>query len=107
MASIQAKNINHPDHTENLNATKYNLIRDAIHAVLPTDSGMSFSDMEQGVHEHLAGVDFPPELFPKAGSVRWYCKTVQLDLEARGEIERLPKTSPIQLRRIVQAESED
>jgi len=104
MASIKAKNVNHPGYTENLNAQKYNLIRDAIHAVLPTEGGMTFSDMEAGVHAHLAGIDFPPELFPKSGSVRWYCKTVQLDLEARGEIERLPKTSPMQLRRIEQAD---
>jgi len=100
MASIKAKNVNHPGYSENLNEQKYTLIRDAIHAVLPTESGMTFNDMEAGVHKHLDGVDFPPELFPKPGSVRWYCKTVQLDLEARGEIERLPKTSPMQLRRI-------
>ncbi len=100
MASIKAKNVNHPGYTENLNEQKYNLIRDAIHAVLPTDKGMTFSDMETAIHAHLAGIDFPAELFPKEGSVRWYCKTVQLDLEARGEIERLPKTSPMQLRRI-------
>jgi hypothetical protein len=31
--------------------------------------------------------------------VRWYCKSVQLDLEAKGLIERLPKQSPIRLRK--------
>lgn len=101
MASIKAKNINHPGYTENLNEQKYNLIRDAIHAVLPTEGGMTFTAMETAVHRHLEGVEFDPNLFPKPGSVRWYCKTVQLDLEARGEIERLPKTAPMQLRRIV------
>ena len=41
----------------------------------------------------------PRELFPKPGSVRWYTKAVQLDLEAKGEIERLPDQAPIRLRR--------
>ena len=32
------------------------------------------------------------------GKVGWYVVTVKLDLEARGIIERIPKTSPHQLR---------
>lgn len=32
------------------------------------------------------------------GKVIWYVVTVKLDLEARGIIERIPKTSPHQLR---------
>ncbi len=32
------------------------------------------------------------------GKVLWYIVTVKLDLEARGIIERIPKTSPHQLR---------
>jgi len=32
------------------------------------------------------------------GKVVWYVVTVKLDLEARGMIERIPKTSPHQLR---------
>ena len=32
------------------------------------------------------------------GKVPWYVVTVKLDLEARGIIERIPKTSPHQLR---------
>jgi hypothetical protein len=39
-------------------------------------------------------------LFPKPGSVRWYTKAVQLDLEAKGIIERVPKKSPIRLRKL-------
>lgn len=102
MSSIQAYNVNHPDHRENLKEEKYVLIRDAILTVLPTyDSGesMTFTELEQAVSTQLAAQNVPRELFPKPGSVRWYCKTVQLDLEARGEIERLPKQSPIRLRK--------
>lgn len=32
------------------------------------------------------------------GKVLWYLVTVKLDLEARGTIERIPKTSPHKLR---------
>ncbi|MEM9984273.1 MAG: hypothetical protein AAF804_04195 [Bacteroidota bacterium] len=32
------------------------------------------------------------------GKVPWYLVTVKLDLEARGEIERVPKTSPHRVR---------
>jgi hypothetical protein len=32
------------------------------------------------------------------GSPTWYTMSVKLDLEARGEIERVPKVSPQQLR---------
>lgn len=99
MSTIKAKNVNHPDHEENLKAEKYNIIREAMLAVLPDDEGMLFDDLETGVAAYLQEKDVPKKLFPKAGSVRWYTKTVQLDLEARGEIERLPNHSPIQLRK--------
>jgi hypothetical protein len=102
MESLKAKNVNHPDHVENLKQEKYGYIREAILAVLPTaESGesLSFDELEAGVRAHLLANDVPMTLFPKPGSVRWYTKAVQLDLESRGEIERLPKKSPIRLRR--------
>ena len=34
------------------------------------------------------------------GRVLWYITTVKLDLEARGIIERIPKTSPQRLRMV-------
>ena len=99
MSSIQARNVNHPEHRENLKAEKYNLIREAILAALPVDDWMSFADLEDAVRAWLKDRQAPVKLFPKPGSVRWYCKAVQLDLEARGEIERQPKKSPLHLRR--------
>lgn len=98
MSSIQARNVNHPEYQENLNETKYAIIRDAILAVLP-QSGMFFAELEERVRAYLIEQDVSMDLFPKPGSVRWYTKAVQLDLEARGIIERVPGQTPICLRR--------
>ncbi len=99
MPSISARNINHPDHRENLKADKYHIIREAMLAALSESDWMSFQDMEDKVRAHLQKTDVPKALFPKPGSVRWYCKAVQLDLEARSVIERQPKKSPLHLRK--------
>lgn len=102
MPTIQAQNVNHPNHQENLNAEKYNWIRDAVLAALPawdSSESIDFTELEARVHRYLQERNVPSALFPKAGSVRWYTKAVQLDLEAKGEIERLPNQSPIRLRR--------
>lgn len=103
MSSIQARNVNHPDHQENLKEEKYTVIREAILAALPgqeSPAGMSFSQLEEEVKAHLAANEVPMTLFPKPGSVRWYTKAVQLDLEARELIERVPNKSPIHLRKL-------
>ena len=100
MKTIKAQNVNHPDHRENLKEEKYTIIREAMLANLPGSSdGLPFAQLEEKVAAYLAEKNVPTALFPKPGSVRWYCKAVQLDLEAKGIIERLPKQSPIQLRR--------
>ena len=106
MSSIQARNVNHPQHRENLKEEKYTLIRAAMLDALPGpdadaawQSGMPFSDLEAAVRASLLAQQVPAALFPKPGSVRWYTKTVQLDLEARGIIERLPGVSPLRLRK--------
>ena len=99
MTSIQARNVNRPNHRENLKAEKYNLIREAMLASLSDESWMPFSELEGKVRAWLDDRDVPKALFPKPGSVRWYCKAVQLDLEARRKIERQPKKSPLHLRK--------
>lgn len=102
MSTVKAQNVNHPDHQENLKEEKYTVIRTAMLAVLPgadDADGMPFSEMEDQVRAHLETHDVDMSLFPKPGSVRWYCKAVQLDLEAKQLIERLPKRSPLRLRK--------
>ncbi len=99
MSSIKAKNVNHLGHRENLKLEKYQIIREAMLFALPTDQWMSFATLEDQVRDYLKLKRVPKALFPKPGSVRWYTKAVQLDLEARGEIERQPKKSPLRLRK--------
>lgn len=102
MSRIQARNVNHPKHREPLNKEKYAIIRDAILAVLPDSAsraGISFQELEEKVGSHLSSHAVPMTLFPKPGSVRWYTKAVQLDLEARRLIERVPNQTPIRLRK--------
>jgi len=103
MSTVKAQNVNHRDHRENLKEEKYSIIREAMLAALPNSGsdGMPFVQLKDKVRAYLTAKNVPTELFPKPGSVRWYCKVVQLDLEAKGLIERLPKRSPIQLRKAV------
>jgi hypothetical protein len=102
VSSIQGRNINHPQHNEPLKEEKYNLVRAAILAVLPpaeNNAGIPFTELEAGVAAYLQQQNVPEELFPKPGSVRWYTKAVQLDLEAREIIERVPGKRPLHLRK--------
>ena len=75
----------HPDPTKQgvrISKAKYNVVRAAILESLVATGPLTFSDLNQAVATRLAdGFD---------GSVSWYVTTVKLDLEARGEIERLP-----------------
>ena len=70
----------------NLMASKYQLIKDFILAALREKQEISFDELTNLATEKLnASFD---------GKVVWYIVTDKLDLEARGIIERVPKTSP-------------
>jgi hypothetical protein len=54
-------------------------------------------------HEEILFQDLPSEVDQKLegkfeGSITWYVTTVKLDLEARGLLVRVPKSSPQRLR---------
>lgn len=102
MTSIKAKNVNHPNYSENLNEKKYTLVRNAILESLPSNGdSLSFDELRDRVESYLQEVQDSKALFPKSGSITWYTKAVQLDLEARGDIARVPDVSPIRLRKNV------
>jgi hypothetical protein len=76
----------------NISREKYNAMRHAILKALEKNT-LTFRELEQAVSAQLAG-SFD-------GSISWYVTTVKLDLEARGEIERVPGSSPQQIRRVL------
>ena len=74
---------------------KYEQLREAILSVVPPDeNGLYFKDLSDEVESYLGA-----EKISALGSVGWYTTTVKLDLEARGEIERVPGSSPQRIRR--------
>lgn len=73
---------------------RYEALRGAILRVLPREGdGLTRGELGDRVAPLLS-----EGLFPHLGSIRWYIKAVQLDLEARGLIERLPGSKPLRLR---------
>jgi len=83
----------HPDPEKqgvNINKAKYEAVRFAILENLQSKGEMAFQGLMNAVHEELAD-NFD-------GSIGWYYTTVKLDLEARGEIERVPGSKPQMIR---------
>jgi hypothetical protein len=74
---------------------KYDLIRKAIlKAVSKGKAGIPFRDLSKRVRENLT-----PAEIKELGSISWYTTTVKLDLEVRGEIERVEGAKPQRLHR--------
>lgn len=74
---------------------KFELVRSAILKVLPVDdAGVEFRQLTGLVETQLT-----PDDLKRLGSVGWYTTTVKLELEVRGEIERLPGAGVQRLRR--------
>ncbi len=82
----------HPEGKEgvNIEREKYDLLRCTILEVLDGTNQLSFRALRDEIKQRI-GKDFK-------GSVSWYYTTVKLDLEARGEIERIPGSKPQILR---------
>lgn len=85
----------HPDGKQgvNIDRAKYEAVRQAILDSLAEQGELPFGQLDAAVAARLSE--------PFDGSVGWYTTTVKLDLEARGEIERVPGRSP-QVVRLVQ-----
>ena len=73
---------------------KYDLVREAILSVVPAgETGVEFSQLAQMVESHLSREDLE-----RLGSVSWYTTTVKLDMEVKGELERIPGSKPQRIR---------
>lgn len=76
----------------NISREKYDIIRDAILCVMQAQKEITFMNLSRAVEKEVNG--------KFDGSVTWYVTTVKLDMEARGEIKRVPNSRP-QLVRLV------
>ena len=75
---------------------KYDLLRGIILDILTASpDGVQFRSLPSLLEERLT-----PEHRAKLGSVSWYATTVKLDMEVKGDIERVPRVTP-QLLRLV------
>lgn len=80
---VEVRNVNHPDFRGQVNAAKYAAMKKAVLAALAGSSGLTQTELREAAKAHL-----PDDLFPGGKTAGWWAKTVQLDLEARGEMSR-------------------
>jgi hypothetical protein len=78
----------HPEPVEHIHIdeTKYELMRTAILETLKVYGSLGLLELSALVEERLKGTF--------DGPISWYFTTVELDLEARGEIRRVPNSRP-------------
>lgn len=76
----------------NISRDKYDTIRTFILKTIKKNGQISYQDLNDLAEKKLT------KTFD--GSVVWYLVSVKLDLEARNIIERIPKTSPHELRMV-------
>lgn len=74
----------------NISRAKYDMIRQAILDAIRSQGAISFQGLVSLVEYNLRN--------RFEGSIPWYITTVKLDLEARGEIERIPGSGEQKLR---------
>lgn len=92
---VLMENPNSPDRPVRVDADKYNAMREAFLAVLPTTTpGLTTAEAKARLLPLL-----PDVLFPGGATAGWWLKGVQLDLEAKGLIAR-ENTKPLRLHRL-------
>ena len=81
---IVVENVNVPGHTTRVNREKYEAMKRALWKVIPGEApGLTHVEMRDQAKKHL-----PDDLFPGGATAGWWAKTVQLDLEAKGQLVR-------------------
>ena len=78
----------HPEKKQGVNISKekYDIIRKAILSTMRAQKEITFMNLSRAVEKEVNGMF--------NGSVMWYVTTVKLDLEARGELKRVPNSRP-------------
>ena len=81
---VTVENVNVRGYTVRVDAAKYGATREALLAVLPGKApGLTQAEIRQAVRPRL-----PEDLFPGGAKASWWAKMVQLDLEAKGIVDR-------------------
>ena len=81
---VTVENVNVPGYSFQVDAGKYDAMRRALVKVLPAKApGLSQAEIRQAVLPQLSD-----EHFPGGAKANWWAKVVQLDLEAKGLIDR-------------------
>lgn len=92
---IETLNITPGSGGTRIDRAKYDAVRKAILKAVPArGEGIPFKALPAAVEENLPGGEIPG-----GGNTSWYTTTVKLDLEARGEIHRVPGSRPQRLLR--------
>ncbi|OWQ61958.1 DUF6958 family protein [Stenotrophomonas maltophilia] len=82
---IEIESISTPGHIQSVDRAKYLAMRHALLWVLPAQPpGLTVAQAKQALLPHL-----PATLFRAGATAGWWLKAVQLDLEAKGVIERV------------------
>ena len=90
--TIGVENVIRPGRVTQVDAEKYEAMKRTFLEVIPrTAPGATPAQILQRVVAHL-----PEQLYPGGATAGWWMKTVQLDLEAKGVIEREAKP-PVRL----------
>lgn len=83
---IAVENGNHPGYVHMVNARKYTAMRTTLLAILPSAApGLTQKEMMDAAKQTA---DY--QVFPNGEKTGWWVKTVQLDLEAKGIVTRVP-----------------
>ena len=86
----------HPEGKQapNIERAKYELLRATLLQLIPKDAeGVPLAPLSDRVTEALT-----PEQIASIGKIGWYTMAVKMDMEARGEIERVPDAKRQRLR---------
>jgi hypothetical protein len=91
---IEIENVNSPGRVTRVDKTRYNAMKKALLAVLPLKPpGLTVAEARAKLLTILSD-----EIFPGGQKAGWWLKAVQLDLEAKGTIQRV-LTKPLRLHR--------
>jgi len=94
MTLVENRNV--PGYTHSVDAKKYAAMKKALLKILPKGRpGITQQEMFATVPAHL-----PEDEFPGGAKAEWWAKTVQLDLEAKGIVDRDTKAKPLKWYRV-------